>query len=72
MQDVQLAGFILAVICCAALILSAAVCLAYLVIFARALQAYRRVMPSNSAEAQVLTAKPKLLQGLWIVMLVAG
>ena len=70
-----MAGFVLAIVCCTALLLSAAMCLAYLAMFARAWRSYRQGSNSTAAagvQREVLTSQPTLLKGLWITMLVIG
>ena len=67
-----MAGFVFAVVCCAALLLAAGTALAYLFSFARAWRSYRRGGHSDAAERELLTSQPALLKGLWAAMLVLG
>ena len=71
-QDIKMAGFVFAVICCAALLLAACAALAYLFSFVRAWRSYRRDGNSNAAERELLSTQPTLLKGLWGAMLVLG
>ena len=67
LQDIRISGFVLSVICCAALVVSAIVCSAYLVAFIRALLLYKPAV----AEQHIAQGPPALLRGLVAIMLTA-